>query len=170
MVDPEKNEAQAQETKISSVEDLHDSSEIYKQQLEKANEELKKATQMNKELYDMVMENSKPSTENKDNRAPEDLEKEIRELRKSILDGKDKTNLDFCSKAIKLRDLVMKAGGTDIFLPVGHDVITTNYDREQAQVVADVITECIKVADGDSDIFTRELNRKLVDPVISKRR
>lgn len=79
-------------------------------------------------------------------------------------------NLDYCKTAIELRDALIENGERDPFLPFGHNVIATESDIETANRVATVMRECIDYADGDSDIFTNELQRRSVDVVIPKKK
>lgn len=84
--------------------------------------------------------------------------------------GKDLSNLDFAKKALELRDAIIDEEGVDIFVGTGSKLTPTQEDYEAAQKVADVFQSCIEVADGDSEIFTRELMRLTDDvaPLTSK--
>lgn len=95
----------------------------------------------------------------------------INELRKKLFSkGSNLDNLDYCKTAIELRDALIENGERDPFLPFGHNVIATDSDIETANRVATVMRECIDYADGDSDIFTNELQRRSVDVVIPKKK
>lgn len=78
--------------------------------------------------------------------------------------GKDLSNLDYAKKALELREALIESDGVDIFVGKGNKLTPTQEDYEAAQKVADVFQSCIEVADGDSEIFTRELMR-LTDDV-----
>ena len=94
----------------------------------------------------------------------------INELRTKLFSkGSNLSNLDYCKTAVELRDALIENGDKDPFLPFGHNVVTTDSDIESANRVATVMKECIDYADGDSDIFTNELQRRTVDVVIPKR-
>ena len=84
--------------------------------------------------------------------------------------GNNLTNLEYCDTALQLRDALIANGEKDPFLPSGHNVVTTESDNETANRVATVLKECIDYADGDSDIFTNELQRRTVDVVIPKKK
>ena len=84
--------------------------------------------------------------------------------------GSNLSNLDYCKTAVELRDLLIENGERDPFLPFGHNVVATDSDYETANRVATVMKECIDYADGDSDIFTNELQRRTVDIVIPKKK
>lgn len=73
------------------------------------------------------------------------------------------SNLDYWDKTLKLRDIIMESGKTDPFLPQGKNVVATDTDRAAAQKVAEVVKHCIDVADGDSLVFTNELQRMTAD-------
>lgn len=87
----------------------------------------------------------------------------IDELRNSLF-GEELSNLDYAKKALKLRDAIIEKEGKDIFVGRGSKLTPTTEDYECAQHVADVFQQCIDVAEGDSEIFTRELMR-LTDDV-----
>ena len=84
--------------------------------------------------------------------------------------GSNLNNLEDCKTAVELRDALIENGEKDPFLPFGHNVVATVSDHETAERVANVMRECIDYADGDSDIFTNELQRRTVDVVIPKKK
>ena len=84
--------------------------------------------------------------------------------------GNNLNNLEYCKTAVELRDALIENGERDPFLPFGHNVVATDSDYETANRVATVMKECIDYADGDSDIFTNELQRRTVDVVIPKKK
>ena len=88
----------------------------------------------------------------------------INDLRKKLF-NKDAqmSNLEYAETALQLRDLIIDNGGADIFLPRGHEVLATNADVEAASRVADVLRYCVEYAEGNSDIFTDELQRRMID-------
>ena len=95
----------------------------------------------------------------------------INELRSKLFSkGNNLSNLEYCDTALKLRDALIENGERDSFLPFGHNVIATDSDIETANRVANVMRECIDYADGDSDIFTNELQRRTIDVVIPKKK
>ena len=95
----------------------------------------------------------------------------INELRTKLFSkGSNLNNLEYCDTALKLRDALIENGERDPFLPFGHNVVATESDHETANRVATVMRECIDYADGDSDIFTNELQRRTVDVVIPKKK
>ena len=95
----------------------------------------------------------------------------INNLRKKLFSkGSNLDNLEYCKTAIELREALIEKGERDPFLPFGHNVVATDSDHETAERVANVMKECIDYADGDSDIFTNELQRRTVDISIPKKK
>lgn len=91
-------------------------------------------------------------------------DKTINDLRKSLLDSDSPlSNLEFAQKTIELRDRLLEAGEKDPFLPYGHKVRPTEADKECANRVAQCLKDCIEYAEGDSGVFTSELQRLMID-------
>ena len=88
--------------------------------------------------------------------------KSIEELRKAYL-KEDQTNLEYITNTLALREALMAEGKPDPFLPVGEQILPTDQDVAAAQKVADILKECVEYAEGDSAVFTNELQRRLVD-------
>ena len=81
-------------------------------------------------------------------------------LRKELFGGeKDLANLEYVKKALELRNALIERDGVDIFVGRGSKLTPTDDDYEAAQRLADGFQQCIDVAQGDSEIFTRELMR-----------
>lgn len=100
-----------------------------------------------------------------------DAVENINNLRSKLFSkGNDLNNLEYCKAAVELRDALIENGERDPFLPFGHNVVATDSDYETANRVATVMRECIDYADGDSDIFTNELQRRTIDVVIPKKK
>lgn len=95
--------------------------------------------------------------------------KSIDELRDSLM-HKEMTNLEYWQTALDLRKKLMDKGQKDPFLPWSKDYVPTEQDIATAQRVADVVSQCIDYADGDSSIFTNELQRVTVDTSIPQRK
>ena len=96
---------------------------------------------------------------------------DIDALRSDLFSGKkDLSNLEYAQKALELRNALIDSEGVDIFVGRGSKLTPTNEDYEAAQRVADTFQQCIDVAQGDSEIFTRELMRLTEDvaPLTSK--
>lgn len=89
---------------------------------------------------------------------------DVNQLRKDLFNrDKQMTNLDYVSSALKLRDALIERGERDPFLPYGEKVSLTAEHYEKAEQVATVLKECVEFADGDSGIFTAELQRRTKD-------
>ena len=89
---------------------------------------------------------------------------DIAKLRKDLF-NKDghMSNLEYVSKALELRDALIEKGERDPFLPYGDKVTLTAEHYDKAEQVATVLRECVEFADGDSGIFTAELQRRTKD-------
>lgn len=88
---------------------------------------------------------------------------DISELRKSLFGGEELSNLEYITKVLALRDATIEAGKPDPFLPWGEKISPTNEDIEAANRVAKVLKDCVDYADGDSNLFTNELQRVMID-------
>lgn len=89
---------------------------------------------------------------------------DIAKLRKDLF-NKDghMSNLEYVSTALKLRDALIEKGERDPFLPYGDKVTLTAEHYDKAETVAAVLKECVEFAEGDSGIFTAELQRRTKD-------
>ncbi|MCM1505299.1 MAG: hypothetical protein NC127_08900 [Muribaculum sp.] len=89
---------------------------------------------------------------------------DINELRTQLFSGEvQMSNLEYVTKALELRDALIADGRPDPFLPYGEKIAPTDDDISAAQRVAKVLQECVEYADGDSSIFTNELQRRMID-------
>ena len=89
---------------------------------------------------------------------------DIAKLRKDLFNrGGNLSNLEYVSSALKLRDALIEKGERDPFLPYGEKVNLTAEHYDKAEQVATVLRECVEFADGDSGIFTAELQRRTKD-------
>lgn len=89
---------------------------------------------------------------------------DINQLRQNLFnrDGQ-MSNLEYISSALKLREALIERGERDPFLPYGDKVNLTAEHYDKANQVATVLRECVEFADGDSGIFTAELQRRTKD-------
>ena len=112
----------------------------------------------NKKLLDSIVNGQEmdlPKAEEK---------RSIEEIRTELFSGeKDLSNLDFIKDALELRSALIAKGEPDPFLPVGNQISPTDADIAAAQKVATVLQECVDYAEGDSAVFTNELQRRTVD-------
>lgn len=110
----------------------------------------------NKKLLDSIVngtEIAQPAKEDK---------KSIEELRANYL-KEDQSNLEYITNTLKLREAIIAEGKPDPFLPIGEQIMPTDEDVKTAEKVAQVLQECVDYAEGDSSVFTNELQRRLVD-------
>lgn len=112
----------------------------------------------NKRLLDSIVNGQEidvPKVEDK---------KSVKELRDTLFGNDvDLSNLDFIKNALELRSALISEGKPDPFLPVGNQITPTDYDISTAEKVAQVLQECVDYAEGDSGVFTNELQRRMVD-------
>ena len=109
----------------------------------------------NKKLLDSIVNGTEVAL-------PAAEKKSIEELRANYL-KEDQSNLDFITNALALREALMAEGKPDPFLPLGEQILPTDEDIATANKVASVLQECVDYAEGDSNVFTNELQRRLVD-------
>jgi hypothetical protein len=109
----------------------------------------------NKKLLDSIVNGTPVEAKVED-------KKSIEELREAYL-KEDQSNLEYITNTLKLREAIIAEGKPDPFLPIGEQIMPTDSDIATAQKVADVLQECVDYADGDSAVFTNELQRRLVD-------
>lgn len=96
---------------------------------------------------------------------------DVKKIRSELFDSENEyTNLNYVKKVLELREGIIEQGGKDPFLPYGKDIIVSDEDIATANRVAKVLQDCIDYADGNSDIFTSELQRVMVDTVPTRRR
>lgn len=88
--------------------------------------------------------------------------KSIEELRTNYL-KEDQSNLEYITNALALREAIIAEGKPDPFLPIGEQIMPTDEDIATANKVAQVLQECVDYAEGDSAVFTNELQRRLID-------
>lgn len=86
----------------------------------------------------------------------------VEELRKDIF-TKPMTNMEYIEKALKLRNELIEKEGIDIFVGSGKGFVPSNEDYETAQRVADAFQSCLEVANGNPEVFNRELGRITID-------
>lgn len=152
-------------TSVSQQENVNDSIDYIEaikemKQNSVSKEAYEKLKQENKQLLDSIINGTELSQQNIKVEEPVD----IKQLRNNLFnqDG-DLTNLDYISSALKLRDELIKKGEKDPFLPVGEKIIPTDEDVQTANRVAAILQDCVDYADGDSAIFTTELQRVMID-------
>lgn len=109
----------------------------------------------NKKLLDSIVNGTEVAQ-------PVEEKKSVEELRANYL-KEDQSNLEYITNALALREALMAEGKPDPFLPIGEQILPTDEDVATANKVAQVLQECVDYAEGDSNVFTNELQRRLVD-------
>lgn len=87
---------------------------------------------------------------------------DIDKLRDDLFNS-ESNNLEYIKNALQLRSELIKRGEKDPFLPYGKNIVPTKDDIETAEKVANILQECVDYADGDSSVFTTELQRVMID-------
>lgn len=147
---------------VSQQENVNDSTDYIE-----AIKEMKQNS-VTRESYDKLKSENKQLLDALVSGKEIDIKKEepvdITKLRKDLF-NKDKqmSNLEYVSSALKLRDALIERGERDPFLPYGDKVSLTAEHYEKAEQVATVLRECVEFAEGDSGIFTAELQRRTKD-------
>lgn len=125
-----------------------------------------KENSVDRAKYDQLRAENKRLLDSIVNGTPVEVAKEekksIEELREAYL-KEDQSNLEYITNTLKLREAIIAEGKPDPFLPIGEQILPTDEDVKAAQKVADVLQECVDYAEGDSAVFTNELQRRLVD-------
>ena len=128
-------------------------------------EEYDRVLARERELLDAYLNGGKQADEQ-----PQEERKSVEELREELFGGKKLNNLVYVTKALQLRDELIARGDVDPFLPVTVSGVPSAEDRAMAEYVAQVYRECVEIADGSSEIFTRELMRRTKDVNLPKRK
>ena len=127
-----------------------------------------KENTVDRSKYDQLRAENKRLLENIVNGQPIEQTKEvenkptIEDLRDGLF-NKENTNLEYISQALELRKQLIESGQPDPFLPYGKQIMPTDEDMRTAERVANVLQECVDYAEGDSQVFTNELQRRMVD-------
>lgn len=148
--------SEAETDYVAAIQELQNNS-VSKTQYEKLRSE-------NKKLLDALVNGQQIDL-------PKEEKPDVDELRKKLF-NKDAnlSNLEYVETALKLRNALIEKGERDPFLPVGDRVTETAEMYDIAQRVADGLQECVDFADGDSGIFTAQLQRITKDTPIKRRR
>lgn len=157
-------------TNVSQQETVNDSNDYIEairemKQNSVSKEAYEKLKAENKQLLDSIINGTELPQDSK----PEPVD--INKLRKELFTTEnDMSNLEFVSTALKLRDEILSRGEKDPFLPAGEKIIPTEEDINTANRVASILKDCVDYADGDSALFTSELQRVTIDSSPMRRR
>lgn len=164
-IENEELNTQQSETRQQNVADMDDYISAINEikQNTVSREAYEKLEADNKKLFKALTE-SAPPTEQTTKK-----EVDLEQVRDKLFNN-DLSNLEYAKNAVLLRDELIAKGERDPFLPFGKNILPTEDDIYKAEKVADCLKTCIEIADGDSSVFTNELQRRLVDsgPVIRK--
>lgn len=140
---------------VAAIQELQNNT-VSKEQYQKLRAE-------NKKLLDALVNGQQIET-------PKEEKPDIAALRKKLFnkDG-NLSNLEYVDTALKLRTALIEAGERDPFLPYGDRVTVTAEMYDKAQAVAEGLQECVDFADGDSGIFTAQLQRITKDVLPGRR-
>ena len=157
------NEIIEQSNSVSQQENLDDTNQYIEairemKQNSVSKEAYNKLREENKQLLDAFINGKQITIEQ--SKQPVDVSL----LRKKLSDiDNPMSNLEYAKTAVELRDALIDQGEMDPFLPIGHQITPTDEDITKAEKVATVLRECIDYADGDSELFTNELQRRMID-------
>jgi len=114
----------------------------------------------NKKLLDAIV-----NGQNEEDQTVVYSDDEVNALREKLFNTEkhDLTNLEYAQCAVQLREAILeKSGGkTDIFVGTYNKFEPTTEDYYRAKNTAEVLKECIDYAEGDSQLFTQELQRRM---------
>lgn len=126
-----------------------------------------------KEVYERLREDNKKLLDtvarNNELKTPEIIEPvDIGKLVNETFDTKkDISNLNYVSNVLKIRKEFLDKNGIDLFVSPNS---TENSDYEKADQVAEILQGCVDSADGNPAVFRNELERKMVDVIMPKKR
>lgn len=169
-----------EEEKIEQIEEKEDDNNQYIEaiaDLKKnsvSKEEYEKLKEENKKMLQAMIDGEQITIENP-NDSNGDVNEQIKKLHKEMFgDDVQLSNLEYCTKALELRKLVMERDGEDAdpFLPHSHNYLITDQDREASNRVDKELADAIEIANGSDKVFTATLQDKMVDicPQIRKKR
>ena len=114
----------------------------------------------NKELWETAINGGGKSKGTPQKATIEDLREELYGSKRHPM-----TNLEYWTKTMDLRDMVMESGAVDPMVPSGNKVQATANDFLVADNIAKTMKELIKQADGDPDLFNSLLTRAGLDKI-----
>jgi len=128
-------------------------------QLKKENSDLQKAKSS---YYDKLLNGGviQPQENAPEQRSAETIREELRTK------AKTNNNLENAKLYVELNDAVMREGGVSIFNPKGKDVIPSYEEATVAEVLPEILKQCIEIADGDPAVFLTEYNRRVKSKAI----
>lgn len=165
----EENKTQTTEVNEQPVETMETNYLEQIQNLKKSTvskSEYEKVLDENKKLLDAVI-NGQPAEQPSAPKPKVDKDKLRQELYGQNADSL--SNLEYITKTLELRQAIIDEGGNDPFLPFGEKISPTDEDYAAAQRVGKILQECVEYAQGDSEVFTNELQRRTKETSIKRR-
>lgn len=107
----------------------------------------------NKKLLDSIVNGQTVEVEN------QPQYRDVNVIRDELFNH-EHNNLDYMKLTLELRNTLIAKGERDPFLPYGANIAPTAEDIEKAEKCAQIYQECVDYADGDSKLFTQELQRR----------
>ena len=130
-----------------------------------------KANSVDKAAYDKLKQENKQLIDALVNGGQVDVSAQnqpidIKQLRKELYssNSQELSNLDYITKTLQLRNALIENGEKDPFLPYGKNIMPDEDDIKKANQAAEILQECVDIANGNNDAFTTELQRRMVDP------
>ena len=148
-VDDVNNSVTGQENVDDSVDYISALNEMKQNSVSRSEYEKLKAD--NKRLLDSIVNGTSDNVEV----LPK---KSIEELRKNIM-KEGVSNLDYWKNALELRERLIEEGQPDPMIPTGVRVAANQMDYDGVEKLVSGIQHCIDYANGDSQLFTNELQR-----------
>lgn len=123
-----------------------------------------KQNTVNRSEYDKLKAENKKLLDSVVNGQPVDVEpqpqyRDVNVIRDELFNH-EHNNLEYMKLSLELRNTLIAKGERDPFLPYGSQIAPTPEDVEKAEKAAQIYQECIDYADGDSKLFTQELQRR----------
>lgn len=158
---------EGKETTAVSGENGQDSDTV--KDLVSALNEIKQNT-VSKEAYDELRQANKQLMDtivNGQSQQQADVKEDVNvdEIRAELFGDKrrDLSNREYVEKMLDLRKGLMERGEQDPFvMKAGKKSSPEKDDFEKAQAVADVLQECVDIADGNDDVFNNEFQRRIM--------
>lgn len=115
----------------------------------------------NKKLLDSIVNGQSVDVEN------QPQYRDVNVIRDELFNH-EHNNLEYMKLSLELRKTLIAKGERDPFLPYGSQIAPTPEDVEKAEKAAQIYQECIDYADGDSKLFTQELQRRTNTSIFDK--
>lgn len=136
--------------------------------LKKENDALKAANadlnQAKTDYYDKLLNGTK-APETSPAPTKEQIEARKKELRNTLFNKDEVTNLDYISSALELRQIILDEtdGNEDIFCPTGKRYTPSSTDLEDAQNVAEGLQQMVDDSNGSAEAFVALYNSRVID-------